>query len=345
MANRKTATKKEKSPLAKAVDFVSAAQKSNGLAPYQHHCRFTNGYVVASDGQITMGYPCAVEVDACPQTKILRTALNKITGDHVVTVEHNNSGELVALKIKDAKLSVNVPCIPSGTMPALAPDMKQADIPAPVGNALFAVAPLAAETSDKALYSAVLLRPGSAVSIAPGGVALAESWHGEQMPPNGLALPKAFVAIMQKVGLPTGLGVGQGSATFWYDDGSFIKTQLYDIQIPSKVDDVVSDKSHAPVYVEYTDALKEAIETGLAFAVSDFVRIDKDVLRVFEAKVERAAVPLAPLNVNVTTNFNAKLFLLLAAHADSVCFDNTSKSKNVYFKGEGYRAVLAGGAA
>jgi hypothetical protein len=54
-----------------------------------------------------------------------------------------------------------------------------------------------------------------------------EYWHGLDLPPN-VPLPKEFVTALtkQKKNL-TGFGFSNNSATFYFEDGCWLKTQLY----------------------------------------------------------------------------------------------------------------------
>ena len=61
---------------------------------------------------------------------------------------------------------------------------------------------------------------------------LMEAWHGLDLPPN-VPLPKQFVAalVKQKKNL-TGFGFSRSSATFYFEDGCWLRTQLYSDEWP-----------------------------------------------------------------------------------------------------------------
>jgi hypothetical protein len=66
--------------------------------------------------------------------------------------------------------------------------------------------------------------------FATNTTVLFEYWHGIDLPPWGFAIPKAFAAAIVKTPKkPTGFGFGERSVTIWFEDGSWLKTQLFNV--------------------------------------------------------------------------------------------------------------------
>ena len=87
---------------------------------------------------------------------------------------------------------------------------------------------LANENAQSVVAASILMNGHSLV--ATDRIMMIEYWHGCDLPP-GLALPKAIVAPLTKTKkVLNGLGFSKSSATFWFEDKSWIKTQLYNEQ-------------------------------------------------------------------------------------------------------------------
>lgn len=220
MAKRATSKKKEESPLLSALRFVSVAQAETG-EPYKTHCRFINGYVVAFDGVLAAGHPAAdVEANICPHTYRLINALEKATGAFSLSVL-----DTLQINIKTDKFRALVP--------AVSPDLIQFVGPDPYGwplNDDFKTAAdiatmFTTEGATVVAYAAGLTRDGSIVGT--NGLVFIEARHGNPTPP-GLIIPKQFFAALSKIGKKiVGFGFSQYSFTVWFDDNSWLRTQLY----------------------------------------------------------------------------------------------------------------------
>jgi hypothetical protein len=92
-------------------------------------------------------------------------------------------------------------------------------------DAVEAVGVLASENAQHVLTASVLMNGSSVIST--NRVMLLEYWHSLDLP-SGVPLPKEFVKalVKQKKNL-SGFGFSNCSATFWYEDGSWLRTQLY----------------------------------------------------------------------------------------------------------------------
>ncbi len=111
-----------------------------------------------------------------------------------------------------------------------APDQMIVGITNEFKEAIKAVGILADENSDHVLTASVLMNGPSVVST--NRKVILEFWHGLDLPPN-IPLPKQFVAalIKQKKDL-VGFGFSNCSATFYFEGGCWLRTQLYSEQWP-----------------------------------------------------------------------------------------------------------------
>jgi len=134
------------------------------------------------------------------------------------------------LSIKSGKFKAVVPCLDPELMQNAFPDPNIAPITNAFKEAVEAVGVLASENAQHVLTASVLMNGPSVIST--NRVMIMEYWHGLDLPP-GVPLPKQFVAALakQKKNL-VGFGFSNNSATFHFEDGCWIKTQLYSDEWP-----------------------------------------------------------------------------------------------------------------
>lgn len=208
--------------LLKALRHIVAAQKANG-SPEQTHCRLFNHWAVATNSVLSAAHPIVEDIQACPHTYSLIDALEQ-------------SGETVSLTLLDStRLAVRsgdfqavIPCLEGSGLPAIYPDAAQAICDERLKSAMQVVGTLAAEGAQKLVNASVQLRNG--VCVASDGNVILEAFHGISMPPLMLA-PKTLVTALGKWNKTlTSFGVSSDfhSITFWFDDGSWLKSQCYD---------------------------------------------------------------------------------------------------------------------
>lgn len=211
--------------LISALKFISAAQSKKGTTPNQTHCVMSNGMATAFDGVLTIGHPIEDDIAACPNTLLLLNALQKC-GEQL-SITQLDSGRLA---VKSEKFKALVPCEQFATMPHMGCDVRCAVIDNRVKTGLEMVGGLAEEDASRMVLAATLLEANTVT--ATNGKCLLQYWHGIDLPPN-LLLPKAAVkAIVASNKNLAGFGFSSSSATFFFEDGSYIKTVLFEDSYP-----------------------------------------------------------------------------------------------------------------
>lgn len=231
MAKRTTKGKtKEESELLKALRFVSVAQTDVGTAP-ETHCAIANNYVMAFNGVIAAGYPCAEEMFCFPHTKRLIDALTKTKGALSLALLPTSQ-----LSVKDGeRFKALVPTVDYQVMTYVEPDPKNW----PLNDAFkFAGDEASIYTTDGAqtVVGASLMTQDYSI-IGTNGAALIEVAHGLPTPP-GLILPNKFFKILAGIDIPiAGFGFTPGASfTVWFDNNAWLRTQLYDARWPNITD-------------------------------------------------------------------------------------------------------------
>lgn len=214
----------QKSGLLSALEFVSCVSEKLG-APYETHVGLRNKWAVAFNGVVAAGSPIPEDIYAYPHTLLLCEALSKCSESYSLTQLDNDR-----LSIKSGKFKAVVPCLDPLLMQEALPDPQIVDISNKFKEAVEAVGVLANENAQHVLTASVLMNGASVIST--NRVMLLEYWHGLDLPPN-IPLPKEFVKALakQKKNL-TGFGFSNSSATFYFEDGCWLRTQLYADQWP-----------------------------------------------------------------------------------------------------------------
>lgn len=213
-----------KSSLLTALEFCSCVSEKVG-APYETHIGLCNNWAIAFNGIVAAGSPIAEDIIAYPHTLMLVEALSKCDENFTITQLDNGR-----LSIKSGKFKAIVPCLDPELMQNASPDPVIVGIDNRFKAAVEAVGVLASENAQHVLTASVLMNGPSVIST--NRVMIMEFWHGLDLPP-GVPLPKQFVAALakQKKNL-TGFGFSNNSATFHFEDGCWIKTQLYNDEWP-----------------------------------------------------------------------------------------------------------------
>jgi len=316
--------------LLKAIKFLKLCQKKTGTLE-QRHSSISGNWACATNEMITMGTKIEEDLVACPHTLKFEEALKKVGEDLSIT-----QVSPVALSVKSGMFKAFVECAEVGQIKISPPDENVAVIDDRIKDAFSILAPIATEGATNAAYASVLLRAGSAV--ATNGYLLTEVWHGIDLPPVQMALPKQAVSAVVKSGKPLkGFGFSNSSVTFWFEDESFIKTQLFGEQYPSYETLFECENLNPwPVPDEFFKAVK-AIKN---FTEMGMVYFKEGKLASDEVEFEASTYTIEGLPEGM--GFNSKYLLMVEKVFDKVHFETVDGSDRALFFGENTRGVVAG---
>jgi len=254
------------SALIAALKFVSVAQKESGNAG-ETHCVLRNNTVTAFNGILAAGHTIIEDLQACPQSRRLIDALEKCGEDLAITQLDNNN-----LSIRSGKFKASVPCADLTIMPYAAPDQPCATITDKLKDGFSKISCIVSDTSENVVTASILLQ--AATMVSTNRHVMLEYWHGLDLPPN-LVIPKAAAMAVAKSIKPLDkLGFSASSVTFWFQDGSWIRTQQYAEPWPNvgKVLNVISDpKPILPTFYAGLDAIA-------SFSPDDTVYFSPDLI-------------------------------------------------------------------
>ena len=324
---KKTAAPNPSASLLAALKFIAVAQKKAG-APNQQFGIISGNWAAASNGILTVATKVEEDLNACPHTLQLIDALSKVGEELSITQLSPN-----ALTVVSGAFKALIPCADFNELSITGPDENIAVIDDRIKTAFEAVMGLATDGAQHAHLAGVLLQAGSAV--ATNGAALLEYWHGIDLPP-GLLIPKASaVAIAKADKTLTGFGFSSSSATFWFEDGSFIKTQLFAERYPN-YQTVFDCESVNPWPLP--DEFYKAVRAIESFSRNGIVFFENGFLSSNERETEASTYKIEGLPEGM--GFNAKLLLTVEHGFKNVHFD-AEKNKACFF-GENLRGVLMG---
>jgi len=247
-SNPKKKPRKAAQGLYDALTFIEPA--TNDLVEYQEYVRLSNRWAVAFDGQLAMGYPIEEELSLCPHLGRLKTAIDKAGA--TISIAATDNGRL---SVAGEKLRAVVPCLPPERYPPVMPDQNIAVLTGAINDGFQHVTALAKDEADRIVEASILLRANTMVGT--NGSLILEYWHGIDLPP-GLAIPqRAAKAIAKSPKACIGFGFDWGrSATFYFEGGAWLKTQLYDEAWP-EIDGILNVEcfNYAPLPDGFFDGL------------------------------------------------------------------------------------------
>ena len=309
-----------------ALKFVAVAQKKAGTVQQQFGV-ISGNWAAASNGVLTVATKVEEDLSACPHTYQLIDALSKVGEDLSITQLSPTS-----LAVVSGAFRALIPCVGFGDVGITGPDERCAVIDDRIKSAFEAVLPLATDGAQHSHLAAVLLQSGSAV--ATNGHVLAEYWHGIDLPP--MLIPKASAVAILKAGKAlTGFGYSGPSATFWFEDDSFIKTQLFAEQFPN-YQPLFECEGLNPWPVP--DEFYKAVRSIESFSRSGVVYFENGMLASNEQETEASTYKIEGLPEGM--GFNAKYLLMVESSFKNVHFDESSNK--AFFFGENVRGVIMG---
>lgn len=310
-----------------AIQFVGSVLKDEG-SPSETHILLSNGWAVAFNGVVGAGASIKSDIYAAPNYKLFQAALAKCGDEYSIVQEGSN------LKITSGKFKAIVPCLDpilintSNIDPNIAPINDEFKI------ALEATGALASETGQT-IHSASILMKGQSLISTENGVVLLEFWHGNNLPTD-IAIPKALVAPLTKtIKKLTGFGCSDTSVTFYFEDGNFIKSQLYSDKWPD-VGRILNNETNP---FEVPKDLWEGIAAVEKHSVDGLVYFDSDVIRshpnnTVGASYEIKGLPRGPI-------FNIKQLLSIKNYVKKIDFFVQGGKLTIWY-GDKCRGAIAG---
>lgn len=337
---RKAAKNEVAASLLKALAFLTAATKAPTTTslPFVGHVFINAGNAIAFDGVVAAGHPVDNSIAGYPNTRLLVEALENTGKEFNLTVRENGAFEITSDKYQSL-----VPALPNGDVIPTYPDQNVYGLNATVSTALVAVGKIVSDTADKMVNASVRFAGPS--FMATDGATILEAYHGFALPP-GVLVPKAFVNAVDKVGKePSGFGMSANweTITFWYPDGSWIRTNTFKDDANGKADwpegmmRVYASIMTAPMNNETPADLFTAVERVLPFAEQDRrVIVRPGLVRTHPDRRHGAALEVPA----VTTEFDIDGKRLMAVQEFAKFFGLFPGKAFCFFNGASVRGAI-----
>lgn len=331
MARKPRLKTPEASPkLLEALKFCGSILSDKG-APVETHLILQNKTATAFNGILAAGVIIDEDIFAAPNNSLMIEALSKC-GQNYSMVQLDNG----MISIKGNKFKAHVPCIDPSQLPQAIPDQPAIQITNDLIKAIEAVGVLATEDAQRVVAASILIRNDTCV--ATNGAILFEAWHGFKLPT--IAIPKAFVGPLTKQSKNVAwIGGSLNSISIFFEDNSWLKTQLYVEQWPN-VDDIVNRKAN---YKSIPDNFWDGLAAVSPFSVDGMVYFDNDLIKSHATDGVGASYEVKGLLKGPI--FNHKYLTLIKPYATQIDFlaqGTTNNTTMLMFVGDRIRGALLG---
>lgn len=313
--------------LLEALNTIAKAQDKAGHVG-DKHCRIKSGWVIGSTGRLSIGIKCETPFEANPNTEELMLALSK-TRDQVSFALQPN----MKLHIKSGHFSVYVGTVADEFMPTVVPDAPVAKITDKLLEALTVCADVVDDSLDNPIFKGVLLDGYSCAATDRSSII--QFWHGIHLP-RGAIIPKATIkALGSRDGKLTEFGFSRSTVTFYYEDGGFVQSLLYEGQFPNYCAVLDMPANWQKVPNEFFNGLS----TILDFASDGTIYFGEARLStVSPDDIKHAGASYDVPGISKGGIFNGNRFKLLEKHAVEV---DLYHQRGAMFRGNGCRGIIA----
>lgn len=220
---RKPSATTTNNTFAEALKFVALICKDHGTI-YETHARIDSNCITAYNGILSCGHYVDNDLLVCPNINLAVAALSKC-GQNIAITQLDNR-----LSIKSDKFRAIIPCL---ELELLLHNIIPDEPCAIIDQRLIEAFVLAVKDEiGESIYSKSVLLNGETLISSFNGQMVIEYWHGINLP-QGLSIPKALIGPLLKINKKvTKFGFSQSSITIYFEDESWIRSQLYAEQWP-----------------------------------------------------------------------------------------------------------------
>jgi hypothetical protein len=279
-----------------------------------------------------MGNPVEIDLDMCIQGAKFKAGLQQCKSNFQFT-----QVDAASISLRSDKFNAVVPIADADTIAETKPDEPVAAIDDRIKKAFDVCNNIANEKLDRPFCQCLQLNANTVV--ATNGFAALEYWHGINLP-DALSIPKrASVAVVKAKKSLAAFGFSNTSATFYFEDGSFIKTKLHIAEFPNKalhglyaMFDEASFVSLPADFFNSMDAIESFIVDDNVFLHNEYMASNRTLELGANYKVE---------GLRGNYQFSFKLWQIMRPHILTACFHPDPK-KPTAFRGQNLRGLIMG---
>jgi hypothetical protein len=207
------------------LKFVMGAVSKKDMVPAMKHFAIQNGRVRSYNGTLALSSPIPFNIDCYPRADMLIKAIAMC--DETVTLAMTPAGKL---SVKSGAFKALISCVEASDVHLEPTGAELACDGEVLLKAFQVLEPMIGEDASRPWANGVLLRGESA--FATCNVVLCEYWMGTAFP-HVVNIPAAAVREVIRIGEPpASLMLDENSISFLYEDGRWIRTQLFSTEWP-----------------------------------------------------------------------------------------------------------------
>ena len=233
----------------KALKFVQGAVASKGFDPSLTHFKIENGNIKGFNGSLALSSPIELDLDVAPKAipfiKAI-TACKSTTAMHITPAGR--------LSIKSGKFKAFIECTPDEEYPDIEPEGKIIEIKGGFIEILKQLQPFMAEDASRPWARGIWLKGQSA--FVTNNIIIIQSWLSVPFPISINIPANAIKELVRIKEEPTHVQVSERSASFLYEDGRWLRTNLLSEDWPNI--EPILDVECKPIPV--VDGFYQAIE-------------------------------------------------------------------------------------
>jgi hypothetical protein len=318
--------------LLNALDFLSNVTKDEG-SPNETHVLLQNKTVTAFNGILAAGVLIEEDIIAAPHNTTIINALKRCKEQFSLTQLDG-----AKLSIKSGKFRAVVPCIDPALLSWPTPDNPCAVIDDRLKEGLTALEAIKTDNAQRVVIQSFLMN-GLSI-IATDGKIIIEWWHGINLP-IGLAIPKSIIPAITKTSKKLSqFGFSNNSVTFYFEDNSWIRTQLYAEAWPDGVFSLLDRENNAKPLVK---GFYEAVEAVAPFSENGFVFLDNGFIKSHRDSEKGATYEV--LNLQGSTSYAYRYLNLIKPYVETIDFlvnADVGHGHYAMFYGKQCRGIIAG---
>lgn len=315
--------------LLSVLKFAKGAVARKEYVPSLTHFKIGDGKILGYNGAIAISSPIDIDINCSPKAVPFIKAIE--TCKETVKLYLTSAKKLA---IVSGNFTSYIDCLPEDKeFPSIGPE---GDISPLDGytllKALRTLEPFVGEDASRPWVRGVLLRDQSA--FATNNIILIEKWVGANLP--SINIPAESVAELIRIKEPPSqLQIAQGSITFHYEDGRWLRSQLLSTEWPDVAR--VFDRESTPVMLppDFFTSLEDLVPF-----LGEFDRCYINADKVSTEPSGEVGASLTMLGCPEAGCFNLKQLLLLSQVIEKADF--TTNPGLCLFFGDNLRGVMTG---
>ena len=311
-----------------SLRFVQGAVAKKDYVPALSHFHICNGIVLGYNGTIALCTPVDMDLACSPKAGPFVKAIQTCRED-TIQLSLTPTGRL---SIRSGSFSAFVDCL-EDAFPSIGPEGAEIRVPGGILEALNRLSPFISEDASRPWSRGILLRGDCA--YATNNIIVVEYKLGYSVPVD-INLPEIAINELLRIGQePTRIQVTSGSATFWFEGGRWLRTQLLSTEWPplEKILNVPNAPAPLPqgIFTALTDLLPFIDNLERVFFLNDSV-----VTSLAEGTGASVSVP----GLTGGPCFNVKHFLKLEDTVEEI--DLSLYPRPCLFRGKNIRGAIVG---